>query len=98
MNIDMLNRFQADKSDLGAFRFSDSERNVIIASTDLPGLSKAPIFYESSQNLRSGKTAILQKPHYSISTRGQQLWGTHDVYADDLVEDEVITLKVSFNN
>ncbi|KAL7531562.1 hypothetical protein ACHAXR_004114, partial [Thalassiosira sp. AJA248-18] len=36
----------ADKDDLGAFRFSDPERNIIIASTDLAGLSKSPMIYE----------------------------------------------------
>jgi hypothetical protein len=71
---------------------------VIIASTDLTGVSKAPIFYETSQNIRNRNTAVLpfQKPHYSISTRGQQLWGTHDVYTDDLVETEIVAIKVSF--
>lgn len=87
----MIIQIQADKNDLGAFRFSDAERNVIIATTDLPGLSKAPMLYETSQNLRNKHTV-----HYSISTRGQQLWGTHDVYTDDLVEEEVVALNVSF--
>ena len=89
--------FQADKNDLGAFRFSDAERDVIIASTDLPGLSKAPILYETTQILRTSNTVQFPKPHYSISTRGQQLWGTHDVYTDDLVQDEAVTLKFFFN-
>jgi len=85
----------ADKNDLGAFRFSDPERNMIVASTDLSGLSKAPMIYESSLNLRSRST-IKQRPHYSISTHGEQLWGTHDVYADDFVEEEVVSLVVSY--
>ncbi len=89
--------FQADKNDLGAFRFSDAERDVIIASTDLPGLAKAPILYETTQIRRNSNSVQFQKPHYSISTRGQQLWGTHDVYTDDLVQDEVLTLNISFN-
>ena len=89
---------QVDKNDLGAFRFNDPERNVIIASTDLPGLNKAPLVYESdSQNLRSKSNAAKkQKPHYSVSTHGEQLWGTHDVYTDDLTEEEVISLIVSY--
>ncbi len=96
---------KADKNDLGAFRFSDPERDVIIASTDLPGLTKAPILYDDVQqkdvtfantNLRIGNTGTL-KPHYSISTRGQQLWGTHDVYTDDLYTEEAVTLKISYN-
>jgi hypothetical protein len=87
---------------MGAFRFSDSERNVIIASTDLPGLSKVPLAYESGGNTLRGRsirkatrTLKAKRPHYSISNEGERLWGTHDVYADDIVEDEIITLVVS---
>ena len=86
-----------DKNDLGAFRFNDPERNVMIASTDLPSLSKAPLVYESNgPNLRSRNFLKKSKPHYSISTSGQQLWGTHDVYADDVVKNDVISFVVSY--
>jgi hypothetical protein len=86
-----------DKNDLGAFWFNDPEQNVMIASTDLSGLSKAPLIYESnSQNLRSRSILMKSKPHYSISTVGQQLWGTHDVYADDVVENDVVSFNVSY--
>jgi len=83
----------ADKDDLGAFRFSDPERNIIIASTELTGLSKSPMLYETQNN--NGKKGLRQKAHYSVSTRGQQLWGTHDVYADDFDVDEQVSLIVS---
>jgi len=87
-----------DKSDLGAFRFNDPERNVMIASTDLQGLSKTPMVYEKSENLRGKDAALVkQKPHYSISTAGDKLWGTHDVYTDDLITEEVISLAVSYD-
>ena len=85
---------QADKDDLGEFRFSDPERNIIIASTELTGLSKSPMMYEK-QNVR-GKKRLRQKPHYSVSTRGQQPWGTHDVYGDDIVEDEQVSFIASY--
>jgi len=84
----------ADKEDLGEFRFSDPERNIMIASTELVGLVKSPMIYEKQQ--ARSKTGLRQKPHYSISTAGQQLWGTHDVYEDDLVQDERISLVVSY--
>lgn len=32
--------FKADRGDLGAFRFSDVERNLIVASTNLIGLNE----------------------------------------------------------
>ena len=84
-----------DKNDLGAFRFNDPERNVMIASTDLEGLSKAPMVYEN-ENSHNLRIKVKQKPHYSISTAGERLWGTHDVYADDLVEDVVVSLVISY--
>ena len=74
----------------------------MIASTDLPGLSKVPLAYESDGNTLRGRsirkatqTLLAKRPHYSISNKGQRLWGTHDVYTDDIVEDEIITLVVS---
>jgi len=85
-----------DKNDLGAFRFNDPERNVMIASTDLEGLSKAPMVYENENSHNLRRKVKEQKPHYSISTAGEKLWGTHDVYADDLVEDEVVSLVISY--
>jgi len=81
----------ADKDDLGEFRFSDPERNIMVASTELAGLLKSPMKYEKDQRI-----GLRQKPHYSISTRRpQQLWGTYDVYADDMDVDEEVTLNVS---
>ena len=83
----------ADKQDLGAFRFSDPERNIVFATTDMSSLSKSPMVYETKQmGIRSSKQL---KPHYSISTRGQQLWGTHDVYSDDRAVDQHGSLTVS---
>ena len=71
----------------------------MIASTDLPGLSKVPLAYESGGNTLRGRniqkaTRALKanRPHYSISTKGQKLWGTEHVYADNIVVDEIITL------
>jgi hypothetical protein len=87
----------ADKQDLGAFRFSDPERNIVVATTDMDRLSKSPMIYEvkafdGKGMVRTGKKI---KPHYSISTRGQQLWGTHDVYSNDMAISEHISLVVS---
>lgn len=95
-----LLNIQVDKNDLGAFRFNDPERNdVMIASTDLQGLSKSPMVYDSSapQNLRRGKEKeVKQNPHYSTTSWGMHtLWGIHNVYADDLVDDETVSLSIS---
>ena len=66
----------------------------MIASTDLQGLSKSPMIYDRG-HLKGGKQSK-QKPHYSVSTQGQMLWGTHDVYADDLVNEELISMTVTY--
>ena len=42
-----------DKNDLGALRMSDIDRNIIVASTDMPGISKDPI---ESTGIRKEKT------------------------------------------
>lgn len=66
----------------------------MIASTDLPGLSKSSLLYNNKDP--KSKSSLRQKPHYSVSTRGQQLWGTHDVYEDELIVDEQVSLLVSY--
>ncbi|KAL7515526.1 hypothetical protein ACHAXN_013469 [Cyclotella atomus] len=90
----------ADKQDLGAFRFSDPERNIVVATTDMNSLSKSPMVYEvktfdGKGMLRTGETV---KPHYSISTRGQELWGTHDVYSDNMAISEHVSLVLSYED
>lgn len=70
---------------------------MMIASTDLTGLSKTPMIYEGGQHyLRSTKSDVKKKPHYSISNKGDSLWGTHDVYADDLVKDDLVSIVLSY--
>ena len=56
----------------------------------MASLSKSPIMYEMKGS--DGSSHV--KPHYSISTNGQQLWGTHDVYADNLAVDEQVELTL----
>lgn len=89
---------QADKDDLGAFRFSDPERNIMIATTELAGLNKSPTVYEKDAQHIRGQTGLKQKPHYSTSTQGQHIWGSRGVYADSLVENELVSLVVSYND
>jgi len=79
----------ADKNDLGAFRFSDSERNILLASTDLQGLTKTPLRYEGEKPSHEKP-----KPHYSKSTQGHQIWGAQGVYSDDMATNEEIVLHL----
>lgn len=94
-----------DKQDIGAHRMTDLTRNIIVASTDMPNLSKSPLNPvwndEDDGNgfLRKGngeKAKKKEKPHYSSASHGVTIWGTHGVYADDLVSNEMITLEVSY--
>ncbi|KAL7500322.1 hypothetical protein ACHAWT_010488 [Skeletonema menzelii] len=87
----------ADKTDLGSFRFSDPERNILFASTDMPGLSKTPLVYENqggTRNIKKKKKKLL--PHYSVTNDGDALWGTHDVYADNLASSERVRIEVHY--
>jgi hypothetical protein len=88
---------QADKTDLGSFRFSDPERNIFFASTDLPGLSKAPVVYEDRGGMRRSKKKKKKLlPHYSVTNDGEALWGTHDVYADDLASPDRVKMQIHY--
>jgi len=84
-----------DKSDLGAMRLSDPIRNMIVATTDMPGLSKAPIL--TSQLLQS-KTKEKPRDHYSKTassyTWGPHVWGTEGVYINHVTSNERINLEV----
>jgi len=89
-----------DKNDLGALRMSDIDRNIIVASTDLPGLSKDPI---ESPALGKRKAIIGAKgvgtsakrpPHYSLAGKGDWVWGTQYVYTDALTANEIIKLNI----
>ena len=72
--------------DLGAQRFTDKERNLIVATTDMPGL-----------NAKSLKGS--PKKHYSAQTskyknRGN-VWGGYGVYSNNLVLGKTIILRRS---
>ena len=72
-----------DKNDLGALRMTDVERNTIVASTDMPGLTKTPLNVRSTT---AGSRAVgnQRPPHYSFAGKGDHIWGTKFVYSDAL--------------
>ena len=63
-------------------------------------LSKSPMTYEMKASGVRGNAGGDKKvkPHYSISTKGELLWGTHDVYSDELVAPEYIHISVVRNH
>jgi hypothetical protein len=80
-----------DKHDMGAMRFTDVERNILVASTDMPGLSKKPL--SPKGYFRTPET----KAHYSKAVKGWKgfhIWGTNDVYIDSLVSNELVKINL----
>lgn len=70
---------------------------MIVASTDLPGVSKEPRedAYLKRRDERTQKVRRQVLPHYSSTASGHAVWGTHNVYIDDLVINEEIRLAHS---
>ena len=71
---------------MGAFRFTDVDRNIIFASTDFDGLTKTAI-------TKSQRTP--QKAHYSKSDVAD-VYGSARVYIDKNVTNENVVLNVVY--
>ena len=71
-------------------RFTDIERNIVFGSTEIEGLSKDRI------KAPSNKSNLTMKPHYSSSGKGFWLWGTKDVYRDNMVSTLKLNLHANF--
>jgi hypothetical protein len=87
-----------DKNDLGEFRISDPERSFIVASTDIKHLDKSPRQWGNPIQGELRRQAIQQipLPHYSNSKRGVSIWGSANVYKDDLIGNDQIRLNVHY--
>ena len=73
---------------MNAFRFTDVDRNLIVASTDMIDLTTTPLEKMTQDNLR--------KPaHYSETEAMDDVFGAKGVYVDNLVMNEEIRLEVS---
>ena len=71
-----------DRQDMGTFRFSDVDRNLIVASTDMPSLSKGSF---DKQTINRKKHA-----HYSKTEYASDVYGENGVYVDRLVTNEEV--------
>jgi len=71
---------------MGAFRFSDVERNIIVASTNLEPMSKSPLTFEAEKTK--------QRKHYSQSEHGVDVYGSANVYVDNMVTNENVRFLV----
>ena len=73
---------------MNAFRFTDVDRNLIVASTDMIDLTTSPL--ENQQ-------ASLRKPaHYSETEAVDDVFGSKGVYVDNLVTKEEVVLQIYF--
>lgn len=80
---------QGDKFDMNAFRFTDVDRNTIVASTDMIDLTMTPLAPQTN----------LRKPaHYSETEALDDVFGSKGVYQDKMVTNEVIKLKLAYLN
>jgi hypothetical protein len=83
----------ASRADMGALRFSDVNRNMIVASTGMTELSKDAILTaEQAGEIHQGETSHV---HYSSFEHVNDVFGTQGIYVDNLVSNEVIKLKIS---
>ena len=74
---------------MNAFRFTDVDRNTIVASTDMIDLTTTPL--EPQTNLR-------KQAHYSETEALDDVFGSKGVYVDMMVTNELIKLKVVYGN
>ena len=74
---------------MGSFRFSDVDRNFIVASTDMIGLSKKPVFDVPLTNQ-------VRSRHYSETEFASDIYGADGVYNDRLVIDESLKLDLTY--
>ena len=74
---------------MGSFRFSDVDRNLIVASTDMIGLSKKPVFDVPLQSL-------VRSRHYSETEFASDIYGSDGVYNNRLVKDESLKFDLTY--
>lgn len=84
----------ASRADMGALRFTDVSRNIMVASTNLKDLSKdsIPTIEELKDSSEEPKGEHI---HYSLFEHASDIFGAAQVYSDDLVNNEIIKLSVT---
>lgn len=76
-----------DRYDAGELRFTDLDRNILVASTNADALARKPIISENKSNPVAKKESV----HYSKSE--SEIVGSHGVYRDNIAANEWITLR-----
>lgn len=88
-----------DKYDLGGMRFSDPDRNVIVASTNFEGLEKSArhiVHPSEAEKKRQEERKTEVHIHYSKATKGSFVWGSDGIYRDKLVSKFRINFLVNY--
>lgn len=86
----------ASRADMGALRFSDVDRNLLVASTGMTELSKDPILtLEEVAQIRGEEASHV---HYSSFEHVDDVFGAAGIYVDSLVTNENIKLGIKREN
>ena len=83
---------QASKGDMGAFRFTDVDRGVVVASTNMEGMLPTDKDAFDADILEIPKETKSEVNHYSKAEIGVDIFGSERVYIDKFVANEVISL------
>ena len=76
-----------DRYDIGELRFTDLDRNILVASTNADALARKPLPTENKSSSVSKKESV----HYSKSE--SEIVGSHGIYKDNTVANERIVLR-----
>ena len=83
----------ASRADMGALRFSDVDRNLMVASTGMTEISKEPIL--SVEEASKAREKEVSHVHYSKFEHVNDVFGAEGIYVDNLVTNENIKLKLT---
>jgi hypothetical protein len=89
---------KADKSDMEAHRFSDVERSIMLASTDMIDLTKSPLLPPLSSRRLFRETKEPEIPqHYSYLEFVRENFGSYGVYKDDVMNNEILKFHLHYD-
>lgn len=83
----------ASRADMGALRFSDVDRNMMVASTGMTDLSKDPIL--TLEEAAQAREEEISHVHYSMFEHVNDVFGAEGIYVDNLVNNEVIRFSIA---
>lgn len=76
---------KGNKQDMGAFRFTFTEKNLVVATTDMPNFDDRPL---------SGTKKKIPENHYSKVKKKGQVYGTKGLYKNMRVSHENIRIDI----